>query len=748
MGLFDNFPYTNFHELNLDWILQVLKDIETTIDQFVSLNIVKYADPIQWDIVRQYPKNTIVIDPITGTAYISVDNVPQGVPLSNTDYWSVVFDLGRFITLASQNFANSYEGVLTTTATMPTSEGHWIVWNSVLYEALNDINVGDRYVIATDDEAGNIKRKTVETFCERIIAEIRQEILDRQDGDNALHTEIVNESVARENADDALQDNIDAEATARENADDALQDNIDAEATARVNADAAINTKIGDLSNLNTQDKTSIVNAINSVLLHSTNVVNVKEYGATGNGVTDDYGAITTALNTAITEGLPLYFPAGTYYVASPVIIPACDGLTIIGAGRNATTLKGYCVFRTEDSVLTDHMTITNITFRSMTGSTVPILNFTGHFYRSIIFNCAFYDWYTAVHIWYYLDSKILCCEFNNPLTVADSCIIISRNANGSSGANLTIAYCLLQGWQNEDDNKIYGKVGIEIRDGDAVYLDNVDMGRFIYNNVKITAQYRSDNHNFHNCYFDVTKSEHELLITGTAQMQHICVNNCWFASAGYIDGGNAAGIYCNARDIEDIHINDNRFINISGSGIHILSDNYIGVIDNNEFTNIGTGNIANNNYGIYLETPSTVANAAIVKNNYIYNCTGYGVAFGDNVKNVVFDGNILTNCEYHIGNACRSMRMNNPVQSITATSDMSDLNLGYDCYLVTGTTTISRLPDTVNGKMITFLFNSATPINTSGNIRLASAFTATAGSSITFMSFAHGWTEVGRAIV
>lgn len=26
MGLFNNFPYTNFHELNVDWILQQVKD--------------------------------------------------------------------------------------------------------------------------------------------------------------------------------------------------------------------------------------------------------------------------------------------------------------------------------------------------------------------------------------------------------------------------------------------------------------------------------------------------------------------------------------------------------------------------------------------------------------------------------------------------------------------------------------------------------------------------------------------------
>ena len=265
MGLFDNFPYTNFHELNLDWILKVLKDIETTIDQFVSLNIIKYADPIQWDITRQYPKNMIVVDPISGTAYISVDNVPQGVPLSNTDYWSVVFDLGRFITLASQNFANSYESVLTTTATMPTARGHWVVWNSILYEALNDIHVGDAYVIATDEdpESGNIKKTTVESFYDRLIAQIRQEIIDRAAADTALGDRIDQEILDRAAAATALGNRIDQEILDRTAADTALGDRIDQEILDRISAvDAERDARI--LADSELEER--IITATNSVM--------------------------------------------------------------------------------------------------------------------------------------------------------------------------------------------------------------------------------------------------------------------------------------------------------------------------------------------------------------------------------------------------------------------------------------------------------------------------------------------------
>lgn len=90
-------PYTNFHDLNLDWIIKALTDIDRRLANFVSLNTIKYADPIKWDITSQYPQNTLVLDPQDGTAYLSVQPVPPGVQITNADYWTPVFTLQNFI---------------------------------------------------------------------------------------------------------------------------------------------------------------------------------------------------------------------------------------------------------------------------------------------------------------------------------------------------------------------------------------------------------------------------------------------------------------------------------------------------------------------------------------------------------------------------------------------------------------------------------------------------------------------------
>ena len=338
----NKYPRTDFHELNQDWMISMLYDMINQVDNFVEMNAVKYADPIQWNITRQYEKNTIVVDAITGTAYISSKPVPMGVALSRTEYWSVIFDLGRFITLASQNFANSYESVLTTTATMATDKDGWIVWNSLLYRAMNDIHVGDMYVVD-----GNIERYTVEMFFDELVHLISEETESRIEGDAALHDEIVDESVARENADTTLQDNIDAEATAREDADDVLQDNIDAEATAREDADDTLGGRIDDeitarenadttlQDNIDAEASTRSTD-INLINTYEAIFVNVKKFGAVGNGVHDDTSAIQSAVNSISGKSI-LYFPAGTYYITSPITMTGTS--VIMGSGRMKTTI-------------------------------------------------------------------------------------------------------------------------------------------------------------------------------------------------------------------------------------------------------------------------------------------------------------------------------------------------------------------------------------------------------------------------
>src|SRR5213080_3577497 len=67
---------------------------------------------------------------------------------------------------------------------------------------------------------------------------------------------------------------------------------------------------------------------------------NVKtNYGAVGNGVTDDTAAIQKALN-ALGPGNPiLYFPAGTYKITQTLSLGGKSGVGIIGADPATTAI-------------------------------------------------------------------------------------------------------------------------------------------------------------------------------------------------------------------------------------------------------------------------------------------------------------------------------------------------------------------------------------------------------------------------
>lgn len=93
MPLFENFPYTNFHDLNLDQIVKAIKNLDGKVEEYLTYSTITYADPIQWNITRQYAATTVVIDPATGIAYISTKPVPDNILITNTGYWTPIFDL-------------------------------------------------------------------------------------------------------------------------------------------------------------------------------------------------------------------------------------------------------------------------------------------------------------------------------------------------------------------------------------------------------------------------------------------------------------------------------------------------------------------------------------------------------------------------------------------------------------------------------------------------------------------------------
>ena len=287
MGLFENFPYANFHELNLDWILHELKELETEITNFVAINSVKYANPITWDITSQYETNTVVLDS-SGNAYLSVQPVPAGVSLDREEYWTKI---GNFSALwdSVRSAITPYDEQHSKTASIDHKAGDWVWLENDLLLITKNITAGDKYV-----EGSNCQKTNMHDLFTALSDDLKDEITARENADNTLDGKITAEAQARENADNTLDGKITAEAQARATADEKLTDDI---------------AKTGSITNF-------------------------KAFGAVGDGIADDTRAIRDCLAYAAENKKAIMGNFDTYKITDTIDINGetirychCEGL-------------------------------------------------------------------------------------------------------------------------------------------------------------------------------------------------------------------------------------------------------------------------------------------------------------------------------------------------------------------------------------------------------------------------------------
>lgn len=168
MSLFENFPYTNFHELNLDWIIQKIKEFNSKLDTAIAAKIT-VADPMQWDISKQYEPFTVVVD--NNRAYLSIDAVPYGVSITDTDYWQEIFDLDQmFLDLKSAMSINDDGASLTSSANRSINDLVWL--NDTLHVVTAPITLGDTY------SSANVQEVSIEAWVKGLLSDVLPIIQD------------------------------------------------------------------------------------------------------------------------------------------------------------------------------------------------------------------------------------------------------------------------------------------------------------------------------------------------------------------------------------------------------------------------------------------------------------------------------------------------------------------------------------------------------------------------------------------
>lgn len=66
MGVFNNFPYTNIHELNLDWIIKKVKELDDEVneklDSIISERVNELLENISFHAIYDADTETIILE--------------------------------------------------------------------------------------------------------------------------------------------------------------------------------------------------------------------------------------------------------------------------------------------------------------------------------------------------------------------------------------------------------------------------------------------------------------------------------------------------------------------------------------------------------------------------------------------------------------------------------------------------------------------------------------------------------------
>lgn len=167
----------------------------------------------------------------------------------------------------------------------------------------------------------------------------------------------------------------------------------------------------------------SVYDVLGNDLNVSTVFVNVKDFGAKGNGTSNDATAIQSALDSVKTTGGVIYFPYGIYSINSAVLFYSNQilffekGATILKGSTNDSLMRNYSTTSIGGYDGTHDSMIINATFDGGTLASTSTLLGICHAKNIIFKNCKFKNAYGAWHDLEINSSQYVSvedCDFND----------------------------------------------------------------------------------------------------------------------------------------------------------------------------------------------------------------------------------------------------------------------------------------------------------------------------------------------
>jgi Pectate lyase superfamily protein len=483
-------------------------------------------------------------------------------------------------------------------------------------------------------------------------------------------------------------------------------------------------------------------------------VVSVKDYGATGDGVTDDTAAVIAAQAALVAAGGgDLLFPTGTYIMGSR--LPVESNVTLRATGL--VTLKA------KDGV---DLTIWAPSLQSTTPAKTSVgaigITFDGNRANALLSNA------TSVVALDPIDGGYFeRCVFKSASGYGVSLQYAVSTPDNERVKNLTFVKC------DFTDNG-FGVGGTEY---DGIDIKNCDGVTFTdcraFANALDGFDIRGKNLSFHECQgFDNGGSGMQIAANANGVTQETSVrvyggvyrdneygiyitnNPAGGAGATQVDffgpvchSNTQSGVVFDPSNANTRAIGSLRSNNNGQHGIRILGNVLSVDLSTIECNGNTSSGVYANGEGLRITSGSLRSNGA------------YGIEEGASARRNIYSGSMriadnttgaaVINASSYISPEVTDFNRNSssaPGDNIASAATLT-LPVGGAFFTITGTTGITSIAAAHRGRQVTLAFSEVLTVTDGGNIALASNFTTSSGDTLTLVCDGSSWLEIARSV-